>query len=545
VRDDYFYTLKNTPITFNVLANDLSTSFPINQFSSSLVPTPGVAGEFTYTPPVGFQGIRNFTYRVNYGNWNYTGKIVIGVGNYEPQRDLNYQFNTLKNTPLLITYNVPVSGYDFNLLDAPNYGQVNIRYNDFVSNCADTFEMDKVYIEFNPDNAFYGKDSFSLLYSLTNGDSYTYKIYVDVINPDEDVPCPCVTPDCVRLGDLNSDGRVSVSDIIPLARYMGYAGKEREDHAHSNEVGTFADDWGIEQPSGADIKHIDATGDGLIALNDTMAVALNYGDIHTLVPREVLSVKDFPFSLKTDQTEYEPGDVIMIDFAMGTAQKPAANVFGIAFGLNMQSGIMDSSSVNVTFEPDSWFNYASPTINFWRQPKSGKIEIAHAITNGIVVDEVEGFIPKGSGGHGKLGAILGIVVDEVEGFKDGNLQSSFRIKTIATDGIEIEDIYGERFMLPDTFIQVKIVTKGTEPVPTAEKLLVFPNPADDVIHMHFNGRNLIHGYSLYNSKGQIVFGKQNVLSQSVSIETHHLEPGLYVLQVQSQQGMITNKVIIH
>ncbi len=545
VRDDYYYTPKNTSITFNVFDNDLSSNFPINQFSSGLVPTAGVKGEFTYNPPSGFKGVKNFTYRVNYGGWNYTGKIIIGVGNYEPQQDLTYEFKTLKNTPLVLPYEVPVTGYDFGILDFPQFGTVQTRYDDFAFNCNDTFFTQKVYIEYIPDNEFYGKDSFDISYSVINGDSFVYKIYIEVINPDENILCPCVTPDCVKQGDFNTDGRVSVSDVIPLARFMGYAGPEREDHAHSGDIGTYSENWGILQPSGSDIKHIDGTGDGLIALSDTSSVASNYGSVYTLVPREVLGVKDYPFSFKTNQTSYEPGDLIMIDFLMGTSQKPALNVFGLAFGLEMQQGIIDSASINVTFEKDSWFNYTSPSVNFWRQPKKGKLDIAHAVTGGIVVDELEGFIPKGNGGFGKLGAITGIVVDELEGFKGTKLQSASKIKTIYTNGIEIEDIYGKRFMIPDTFIQIKIETRGTQPDPTEDKLLVFPNPASDILNLHFNGRNLIFGLKVFNSRGQIIQQIPQVMQQHISLDTHQWAPGIYVIQVQTQQGIINKKVIIH
>jgi hypothetical protein len=569
VRDDIVFTPRNIPVSFNVLDNDLTNTFPISFISPGLTANPEVAGLLTYSPPASFQGLKKFKYRVNYGTHTAEGNIEVYVGNYQPQQDLVYRFRTLANTPLLLEYNVPIMGYDFELLSEPIFGNVEISGDSLFMEC-DTFATEKVYINYTPyDEPGIENDEFDIKYYLTNGDTFIYKIFVDIISPDEGIDCPCITPDCVRKGDLNADGRVSVSDIIPLARFNGFSGIERTDHAHSDEVGTYSQEWGMVQPSGMDIKHIDANGDGLISVEDTSSVDYNYGKLHSLVPKEVLAVKDVPFTFIPNKESYVPGDTMLVHFSMGTPQKPALNIFAFTFNINFSSNLIDSSSVQVVFDNTSWFSYSSPSLNFWRQPKRGKLDIAHAITGGIVEDEVEGFRPKGSTGFGNLGTITAIVEDEVEGFKGvkntaapkqalhntenrakglaqgDNYSDSYTTKTIRIENIVIEDIYGERFMVPDTFIQVKIITKGSIPQPTEAQLLVFPNPANDVVHVHFNGRNLIYDLKIFNSQGQEIQQITQVLQQHISLDTHQWAPGMYVIQVQSQQGIINKKVIIH
>ncbi len=568
VRDDFVYTPRITPVTFNVFDNDLTDEYPIISFSPGLIADPNIPGKFTFTPPNSSENPwRKEYYVVDYGTYTVKGNITINVGNYKPQQDLVYQFRTLANTPLLLEYNVPIQGYNFDLLSAPQFGTVEISSDSLFLEC-DTFITQKVYIKYTPyDLAGITNDEFDIKYHLTNGDSYIYKIYIDILQPDEAIDCPCVTPDCVRKGDLNADGRVSVSDIIPLARFMGYAGHERADHAHSDDVGTYSQDWGVLQPTGLDIKHIDANGDGLISVEDTSSVDYNYGKLHTLVPREVLSEKSLAFT--ANKQSYLPGDTLIVCYEMGSSQKPALDVFGITFSFNSSSVFLDSASVCVDYDETSWFSYNAPALNFWRQPKKGKLEIAHAITGGIVEDELEGFRPKGSSGFGNIGCITAIVEDELEGFKGvknteapkqalhntenrakglaqgDNYSGSYITETIKIENIIIEDSYGERFMVPDTFIQVKIRTKGSIPLPTEAQLLVFPNPANDVVHVHFNGGNLIYDLKIFNSQGQIIQQTPQVMQQHISMDTHQWAPGIYVIQVQTQQGIINKKVIIH
>lgn len=538
VRDDRFYTPKNTSITFDVFANDLSSNFPIINYSNGLVRD--TLGTFTYTPPVGYSGVKNFTYTVNYGQYQSVGKIAIFVGNYNPKNDHDYRFNTLKNQSLVINYDVPVDGYTFNVLNQSLFGYVEVIDNTLVGEGCDNF-YSKLTIIYTPDNNYYGLDSFDLEYCVVNSPCVVYKTAIQIHNTASDTLCHCKGPDCVWAGDMNGDGRVSVSDILSLGRYIGLSGHSRNNIDYPFRAGQNSADWVYEQANGINIKHIDANGDGLISEADTTAISEYYADIHTFVPEEILAIKDYPFYLIPNATEVDSGDLLVIDIAIGDSQKPVIDVFGLAFGLNIAPQMIDSASLVVSFDRNSWFATNSPTIQMAKQPKDGVVHAAFTRTNAVVDDELEGFRIVGGSGSGVIGQIIFVVDDELEGFKS---QESFVIRRISTNGIEMEDVLGEKFLLPDTYLDIRVNIDKKTPVPTEDKLLVYPNPVTDKLLIHFNGRNEIKGYKVFDQMGSFITGNNEVNAQSTVINTASYPSGIYMVQLVTTQGTITKKVMV-
>ncbi|MFZ1456349.1 MAG: hypothetical protein WAT46_09940, partial [Saprospiraceae bacterium] len=178
LKDDAIFTPKNTSVSFDVFKNDLSTNFPITSFSTELIK--GNKGNFTYTPPSGYSGIKNFTYTVNYGNYQAQGKITITVGNYAPIQSVDYTFNTLKNAPLAITYNVPIAQYTFKVLNAPEFGTAEVfDINTTITDECNTIKS-KAILTYTPYNNYYGSDSFDIEYCVPNNPCVVYKIYIRV-----------------------------------------------------------------------------------------------------------------------------------------------------------------------------------------------------------------------------------------------------------------------------------------------------------------------------------------------------------------------------
>jgi hypothetical protein len=537
VIDDKFYTPKNTPITFDVLANDLSTNFPVINYSNGLVQD--TLGVFTYTPPTGFSGIKNFTYTVNYGQYQAVGKISIVIGNYNPIINHDYNFNTLKNQSLVVNYDVPLDGYTFNVLNQPQFGNVEVIENAIVGEGCNTFSS-KLTLIYTPDNNYYGNDSFDIEYCVLNNPCVVYKAYIKIYDAAPDTLCHCKGPDCVWAGDMNGDGRVSVSDILALGRFIGLNGTSRNDISYPFRNGQNSDNWNFTQPNGVNIKHIDANGDGIISEADTSAISEYYAAIHSFVPEEILAIKDYPFTLVPNSTELDSGDLLVLDIVIGNNNKPVVDIFGLTFGLNIAPQMIDSASLSVLFDRSGWFVENSASLQMFRQPKDGVVNTAFTRLSSIVEDEVEGFKPIGVSGTGKIGQIVFIVEDEVEGFKT---KENFITRRISTNGIEMEDVLGEKFLLPDTYIDVRINLDKKVPVPTEDKLMIYPNPATDKVLLHFNGRNEIKGYKVFDQMGSLI-SVVDVNAQSSEINTSSFASGIYVVQIVTTQGTITKKIMV-
>ncbi len=539
VRNDNFYTPKNTTIIFDVFANDLSSNFPISSFSSGLVHD--TLGVFSYTPPTGYSGIKNFTYTVNYGYYKATAKISVAIGNYEPQIEYDYSFNTTKNNSLVIGYDVPIDGYSINVLNNPQFGSIETFNNNgsITEDC--NLIQSKSTLIYTPDTNYYGSDSFDIEYCVLNNPCVVYKTYINIFDAVSDSLCHCQGSDCVWSGDMNGDGRVSVTDLISLGRFIGLSGGQRSDISYPFRAGQHAADWNYAQPNGINIKHIDANGDGLLSVEDTTAISDYYASIHNFIPNEVLAIKDYPFDIIPNATELDSGDLLVLDIVIGSNSNPVLDVFGVAFGLSFSPSMIDSASLSGHFYQDGWFANGGTSLQMIKQPKEGIIHAGFTKTAGIVEDEADGFKPIGTSGNGKIGQIKFIVEDEADGFR---AKDDFIIRRIYVNNITMEDADGEQFLLPETYVDVKINLNRKAPVPSEEKLLIFPNPARDAIQLHFNGRNTIQAVKLFDSMGNLMDSKNNINTQSHIINTETLPTGMYMIRLLTTEGVISKKVQI-
>lgn len=539
VRNDVVFTPKNTSVSFDVFANDLADHFSIANYSPELVRD--TLGVFTYTPPLNFSGVKDFTYTVRYANNHlYTGDIKIFIGNYNPNNSLDYEFSTAKNKSLVVNYDVPIEDYNFEILNNPLFGTVEIFENENVQEDCNEF-WSKSTLIYTPDNNYFGQDSFDVEYCVVNSGCLVYKVYINVLDHNQDTLCLCQGPGCVWEGDFNGDGYVSVRDILALGRYLGLSGPDRVDTAWPMRSGHDSDDWLYTQSNGYNIKHVDANGDGLISIDDAEAIDDNYGVHHRFVPTDVLGSKDLEFDLQGQVEDYEPGDLAVIDIVLGTDQNPVEDLFGLVFGLNINPSVMDSASLEVSFDKSSWLTQGDGSLQMYKQPLYGQVEAALSKVSSIVVDELEGFKPNGSSGNGIIGQLVFIVVDELEGFKSS---STYHTSRIYTNGIEIEDVEGWRYKLPDTFIDLKINKTTSQPEPTEDKLILYPNPAQNDVLLHFNGRNSILDYTVFDAMGQMVISRKNINAQSERINISAFSEGIYVVQVTTTKGTINKKLYV-
>ncbi len=107
--DDFATTPENTPVSGNVMANDLGLCFPPVTVLSNTAPMNGSVivspdGSFTYTPAPGYNGSDFFTYTITDINGNVsTATVFITI---DPFNDPPVTFNEL----IYVSYNEPESG---------------------------------------------------------------------------------------------------------------------------------------------------------------------------------------------------------------------------------------------------------------------------------------------------------------------------------------------------------------------------------------------------------------------------------------------------
>ena len=85
------------------------------------------------------------------------------------------------------------------------------------------------------------------------------------------------------------------------------------------------------------------------------------------------------------------------------------------------------------------------------------------------------------------------------------------------------------------------VITGVNELDEPNAVMVYPNPASDFVRVQANHN--IREIKLYNSTGQLVVNKR-IDEQSFNINTSDIATGIYLLQIETEAGISSRKVMI-
>jgi hypothetical protein len=536
IKDDYFFTAVNRPITFNVSENDLIDGGAIVYHSPDLTNLGN--GIFSYQPQEGFNGFKEFVYKVNTGSQILTGNITLKIDNYYPL-PVEYEFNTTAGKPLVLQYDMPIDGYSFHILSPPSFG--DLEYFSGGSNVnVDCGTINLSSILYTPIEGYTGIDEFDLEYCIDGDQCKVIKVSVQV-DPYNGEDCTCVEG-CVWPGDTNQDGIVNFSDILSIGYYMGETGNSREITSTdwSNES---SPEWLQHQVNGVNMKHVDTDGNGMITHLDTAAVINNFGKYHSIIPSSVNVIKKAPIVLIPRSIEVDSGDLMVIDIALGNSNNPVLDIHGLTFQLNIDPSIVDSASFECHFHDNSWISDGFGVMQDFIQPEEGVLNAVLTRTNGLP-----------QSGDGIIGTTTFIVEDHLEGFriKDGATRLPFDIDV---SDILAFDSYGQQFTLPAATAQVYLKLDGgsaadsnidpeiaIEKSKLQNKLYVYPNPARNVLNIHLNGSQNVRSVRMYDLLGRTVYVETNLNTDRLVINLDQMQESIYLLEISDGLEIITQKV---
>lgn len=520
--DDHVYTTEGTAVFISPLENDIKSTYPIIDISEELeYVSPGV---YSYTPDEDYNGLKTFEYTISYGFGTATAKIFVSVGNYEPQSTFAYSFLTPQDQPLVVKYDIPLDDYDFSTpsFNTPHGFVSAYDEDDNVTLGCDDVNGEAFFIYY-PSPGYVGVDNFDIEY-CTNGECVSYEVEVEMIQVDSE-DCFCVN-DCVWEGDTNGDGKVNVSDLLPIGRHMGIAGATRES-LYDFWSAEDTEDWTYNQPNGKNLKHVDANGDGIVTVSDTNSIAEYYNQLNNFVPDEVLDIKDYPFYLVPNSTEVDSGDLLILDIVLGSAQYPVKDMHGLAFAVQVSGGFADSSSLNIDLYEDSWLTSVGPSIQMSQVPADGLIEAALSRTDGLP-----------SSGYGIIGQLGFIVEDEAQGIKDSDGRRYFGVSLSGAVG---ESAAGNSYYMPSANLRIELVeTEEKEgDISIVSDLVISPNPTTDLIKIDLpNEGETINKLYLTDIAGRSL--AINEANGVVNLETFPI--GLYILTVETDISTYAQKV---
>ena len=524
-RDDRFYVRPSLSVTFNVLNNDF-LDYTVDHFTN---PTKGVLSEvsnglYTYSPNYGYRGVDKFTYTTCFEDTICeTATVLIHVTDLEPDNVFTYDLQTTQDVPLTLDYPIEYTDFSYIIYEEPEHGEL-IVYDGLqqINLPCDTLESYNMIV-YEPEPGYTGPDHFEYYYCITQ-DNHCFPVMVDmnVIAPPETEDCPC-TVNCVWPGDADLDGRVDMADLLTLGNKLGDSGPVRPYADPANWFGQYADPWAPSNSNGNSIENLDANGDGTITDADVDVISVHYFRTHDVVVRDVQQKLPYQFSIIPVQFTLDSGDLVILDISFGNATYPVLDMKGAKFSVNLPAAFIDSSTVTVDFHQDSWLAEGAPFISLGKVPWDGRIDAGFARANG-----------NGASGYGVIATTTFIIEDNVEGFKtdDDYIQIPITISggtAMDCDGTMYE-IDGDEYIL--SFDLHNINQKKYD-------LLVYPNPAQDVVDVHINGKTSIKSINIIDPQGRMIKSYGDIQQKHFQVDVSTLPMGLYYIQVNHNEGVIS------
>jgi len=522
VKDDYVYTSINDGVSFNVFDNDFRDDFNIVDHSPEL--TYNGNGDFSYTPGVDESGSNLFYYKVFTGLAFHTAHIFVSIDDFVPHGAESFRFDAIAGNTMVIQHNAPITGYTFSGLTNPLNGVINVLPAGTVvnSSCAPSYVLEEQAIEYLAQPGYVGLDAFEVNYCTPNGNCHVVKIDINVSA--DDGSCLCLV-DCVWPGDFNADGIVNLKDLMTFGREVGQSGLERSSAGTTDWNGYASDDWEyLDQGLTADLKNLDANGDGVVSLDDADAISSNYGRFNKLVSKEVHAISETPVILSTEQTSVDSGEWLFIDISLGSDSFPVNDFYGLAFQFNIDEGLIDETSACIQWADGTWVGYDSPYQEVFEQPEPGKIKIGYTRLTGEPVS-----------GSGPIAVLKFIVEEEIQGLRD---EDGVYTMSLDLDDIFTFDQLGRATAMASNTVEVDLNLYGNKNFVLNTK--AFPNPVSDLINIESNrGIDLV---SVLDVNGQVVDQFKAPNSPSFQYSFSELPDGIYFIQLISGTEQEVHKV---
>lgn len=329
---------------------------------------------------------------------------------------------------------------------------------------------------------------------------------------------------CVWPGDTDDNGVANNFDLLPIGLAYGDVGTSRNNPSILWQ-GFSSLLWppNVSIPLLPNGRHIDCDGSGFIDSSDVLAIQRNYGRSYGRNASNSL-LGTIPFYVESGIGE--AGDSVTTNIILGDTSNLAIGVYGVAFTIDYDPRFLENDPVRVDFT-NSWLG--NDLLEVQQDVRSsGQTEVA------IIRKDKQPIT-----GQGPIGAVSFTIKDDI---MMGRLSGDSIISPIGISNVRLID---ERNQVIGTYASTgNIVLEenlSTNRLPSAAGISLFPNPAQEVLHLRSKSA-LLQRVQLFTATGQLVksIALNNV--QAYSIPTQELANGLYLIQLQTSKGSFSDKI---
>lgn len=339
-------------------------------------------------------------------------------------------------------------------------------------------------------------------------------------------------PDSVWPGDADYNGIANNWDIIPIGLLYNNSGPLRP-NATPTWIGQAAADWGAQFVNGADYKHTDCDGNGLINQDDIVPILLNYGLTHQKNNQKEPKPGSALLYVELLQDSVQAGDTATFIINLGVPLDPAQNIYALAFSVNYNSLLVQSGTFTSNYG-NSWLGNKSldmQTLDIELQSVS-KFDMGLTRTDLIDRD-----------GSGEIARINVVTIDNISGKDLKDMQMSLSIsdvKAVNANNDVIELDTGSD-TLTITNIQTSIIDNSFSEI----SLNVFPNPSNGQVFIELKGlrTNEAVQVEIFDLSGKQVLNEQYT-GNTLTVPASSLNKGMYLIRVSKADKVIANGKVV-
>jgi hypothetical protein len=194
-------------------------------------------------------------------------------------------------------------------------------------------------------------------------------------------------------GDINYDLTVDNLDFLYLNIATGDTGAVRK-NASINWLPQPCRDWKNKFASGINHKHADCNGNGIVTINDSVAITQNYSLTHPAKPATISynsALPDLSIVIANDTVAADSTFTMQI-FA-GDSLFPIDSIYGIAFSVLFDPTLIDTTKISYNFSQSGLGVLHSDLESFHKSfYASGKLDFALCRTNHLDTSNFSGLI---------------------------------------------------------------------------------------------------------------------------------------------------------
>jgi hypothetical protein len=334
-------------------------------------------------------------------------------------------------------------------------------------------------------------------------------------------------------GDANGNGVVNGVDFLYLGLGYNFVGPQRDSMATT--FGPIpATPWAYNFLSGSNLAHADCNGDGLINYYyDAFPIYVNYG---LKRPFPAVVEDSFPAGIPgTDPSLFfdpagipgslNSGQLFSLPLNLGTPALPVQDLYGLTFSLHLDPEIFDVESTVLNFNQLSWANPDNDRVFMQRQVSDSRIDVSWVRTD-----------HNQRSGFGLVASADLIIIIDVVGYQS---------TTVRIDSIKMVNKWGQEFRIAGSELVLEInedATPVSDKEPQGGQLRVFPNPASEMLYLQHSSP--IEWLQLYDLTGQSML-QTRPGQDKASLPLEGIPNGIYLLEIRSEEGLFTRKIIIN